>query len=89
MINPAAFEGVARLLIAVLVLALLGLWTPIVVAYWWVVNRYEVQLEKEQSPKAAAIARHPAGRHRDGVTLRVVCPVCGAHVPVSGIQGPS
>lgn len=51
------------MLIVVLVLALLGLWTPAAVALVWAMRRYEVQ-------DLETVA---------GGGLRLECAVCGAH----------
>ena len=67
------------MLIAVLVLALLGLWTPIVVALL-IFREWELRrLEDSRDAVATAIARHPAGRHREAENWSWICSTCGAH----------
>jgi hypothetical protein len=67
------------MLIAVLVLALLGLWTPIVVALFIFREIEREGAEKRQDAKHSAMSRHPAGRALNPERPRVICPVCGAH----------
>jgi hypothetical protein len=51
------------LFLVVLVLALLGLWTPIAVALL-IFREWERGRIDDESPKAASMARHPAGKGR-------------------------
>lgn len=68
------------MLIAVLLLALLGLWTPIAVALIIFREWERANLEK-QGAKLSAIARHPSGQHRKAANeTEVFCGVCGARV---------
>lgn len=64
------------MLIAVLVLALFGLWTPILVTLY-IFRDMELERLIDESAKQAAKARHPSHRRRGEKGLRYACPVCG------------
>ena len=67
------------MLIAVLVLALFGLWTPIAVTLYCF---RDLELERridESAKRSASMRHHPAGKHAANGT-RYRCPVCGTEV---------